>query len=117
MHVVFDESNPLDPRKDMCSVDDIIDELVDMNIQEENASKPLKLEGPSKDDIMKTSQPTLKDDLPKDWQFKKTHSQELIIGDTKKRVTTRSKLKSFINLAFISQIEPRNVDDALNDEF
>ena len=50
MHVVFDESNPLDPRKDMCSVDDIVDEFVDMNIQEENASKPLELEGPSKEE-------------------------------------------------------------------
>ena len=73
MHVVFDESNPLDPRKDMCSVDDIVDEFVDMNIQEENASKPLELEGPSNKKSEKTPQPTLKDDLPKDWQFKKAH--------------------------------------------
>ena len=43
MHVIFDESNPLNPRKDLCKVDDIIDEFVDMNIQEENASKPLTL--------------------------------------------------------------------------
>ena len=63
------------------------------------------------------SQPTLKDELPKDWQCKKAHLQELIIGDTIKGVTTRSKFKSFVNLAFISQIEPKNIDDALNDEF
>ena len=73
MHVVFDESNLLDPRNDMCSVDDIVDEFVDMNIQEENASKPLKLEGPSKKESEERSQPTLKDDLPKDWQFKKAY--------------------------------------------
>ena len=48
MHVVFDESNPLDPRKDMCSVYVIVDVFVDMNIQEENASKPLELEDQSK---------------------------------------------------------------------
>ena len=59
----------------------------------------------------------MKDDLPKDWQFKKAHPQELIIGDTTKGVITRSQLKSIINLAFISQIEPKNVDDALCDEF
>ena len=63
------------------------------------------------------SQPTLKDDLPKDWQFKKAYPQDLIINDTMKGVTTRSQLKSIINLAFISQIEPKNVDDALSDEF
>ena len=73
MHVVFDESNPLDPRKDMCSVDDIVDELMDMNIQEENTRKPLELEGPRKEDNEEISQPTLKDDLLKDWQFKKAH--------------------------------------------
>ena len=62
-------------------------------------------------------QSTSKDDLPKDWQFKKAHPQDLIIGDTTKGVTTHSKLKSIVNLAFISQIKPKNVNDALNDEF
>ena len=57
-------------------------------------------------------QPSLKDDLPKDWQFKKAHPQELIISETTKGVITRSKLKSFVNLAFISQIKPKNIDDA-----
>ena len=64
-----------------------------------------------------TPQPSLKDDLLKNWQFKKAHPQELIIGDTTKEITTRSKLKSFVNLAFISQIKPKNIDDALCDEF
>ena len=64
-----------------------------------------------------TPRPSLKDDLPKDWQFKKAHPQELIISNTTKGVTTRSKLKSFVNLAFISQIEPKNINDALCDEF
>ena len=41
MHVVIDESNSLDPRKDMCSVDDIVDEFMNMNILKENVSKPL----------------------------------------------------------------------------
>ena len=59
----------------------------------------------------------MKDDLPKDWQLKKAHPQDLIISDTIKGVTTRSKLKCIVNLSFISQIEPKNIDDALNDEF
>ena len=101
----------------MYSIDDIIDKLVDMNIQEENASKPLELEGLSKEESEERHQPTLKDNLLKDWQFKKGHPQDLIIGDTIKGVTTRSQLKSIVNLAFISQIESKNIDDALCDEF
>ena len=90
---------------------------MEINAQEENASKPLELEGPNKEDSKEIPQPTLKDDLPKDWQFKKDHPKNLIISDTLKGVTTRFHLKTIVNLAFISQIEPKNVDDALADEF
>ena len=66
MHVVFYESNSLDPRKDIYSVDDDIGELMETNAQEENASKLLELESPSKVDSEKMPQSTSKDDLPKD---------------------------------------------------
>ena len=66
MNVVFDESNSLDPRMDICSVDDDVGELMETNDQKKNASKPLELEGPSKEDSEEMPQPTLKDDLPKD---------------------------------------------------
>ena len=62
----------------------------------------MDLEGPRKEEIKESPQSTLKDDLPKDWQYKKAHPQELIIGDTTKGITTRFQLKSIINLAFIS---------------
>ena len=84
MHVVFDKSNSLDPRKNISSIDDNVGELMNINAQEEIASKPLELEGPSKEDSEEMPQPTLKDDLPKDWQFKKAHPRDLIIGYTTK---------------------------------
>ena len=49
MDVVFYESNSLDPRKDICSVDDDdVGDLLEINTQEENASKALELEDQSK---------------------------------------------------------------------
>ena len=48
MHVVFNESNSFDPRKDFCSIDDDVGELMNERIQEENANKPLELDDQSK---------------------------------------------------------------------
>ena len=67
MHVVFDETNSLNPRKDIFSVDDDVGDLLEINAQEENASKSLELEGPSKEENEDSPQTTSKDDLPKDW--------------------------------------------------
>ena len=51
MHVVFNESNTLDPRKDLVIVDDYVDDFMDMNLEDNNASKPLELEGPTKEEV------------------------------------------------------------------
>ena len=53
MHVVFDETNSLNPRKDVCSVDNDVGDLLEINAQEENASKPLEFEKPSKKKLRK----------------------------------------------------------------
>ena len=60
MHVVFYESNSLDPRKDIYSIDNNVGELLEINPQEENASKFLEFEEPSKKDIEDKLQPSLK---------------------------------------------------------
>ena len=62
----FYETNSFDPRKDVCSVDNNIGELLEINTQEEDTSKPLEFERPSKEEIGEIPQPGLKDDLSKD---------------------------------------------------
>lgn len=32
MHIVFDKSNPLDPRKDLTCVNDVVDGFMKMNL-------------------------------------------------------------------------------------
>ena len=56
-------------------------------------------------------------DLPKAWKFVQNHPKELIIGDLSEKVRTRSSSKLLIdNFALVSLIEPKNVNDALQDE-
>ena len=56
-------------------------------------------------------------DLPKDWKFFINHLQDQIIGNPSNGVRTRSSLRNICNyLAFISQIELKNINSALDDE-
>ena len=46
-----------------------------------------------------------------------SHPQDQIIGNPSSGVRTRSSLRNICNnLAFISQIEPKNINNALDDE-
>ena len=53
-------------------------------------------------------------DFSRDWQFMSGHPQDLIIGDASKDVLTRSKLDhEYATYAFISSIEPKNVNGGM----
>ena len=65
--------------------------------------------------VDETSKEDLATSLPKDWRYASSHPKELIISDTQQGVKTRSSLKHMNNLAFISQIEPKNIKDAESD--
>ena len=56
-------------------------------------------------------------ELPKEWKYAKSHPQDLIIGDVSKEISTRSALQQAANCAFISQIVPKKVEEALEDEY
>ena len=53
--------------------------------------------------------------LPKEWIEPRGLSKDNIIGDIKQGVSTRRKLVFFDIVAFVSQVEPKNVNDALCD--
>jgi len=58
---------------------------------------------------------TIDNNLPKEWIEHKGLSNDKIIGHIKQGVSTRCKLVFFEHVAFVSQIEPKNVNDALGD--
>ena len=56
-------------------------------------------------------------ELPKEWRFVTNHPQDQIIDNPSIGVRTRSSLRNICNnLAFISQIEPKKLNDAIIDE-
>ena len=56
-------------------------------------------------------------ELPKEWRIPRDPSVENIIGQIKEGVSTRSSISNFCRLtAFVSQIEPKSIDEALEDE-
>nr|KYP35463.1 Copia protein [Cajanus cajan] len=55
--------------------------------------------------------------FPKEWKTSKDLSIENIIGNIGKGVSTRRSIKNICNtMAFVSQVEPKTIDEALHDE-
>ena len=79
-------------------------------------AKPLQLEVPTKKEKKKAPH-TTNEELPKDWQFKKDHPKEFIIGEILKEVTTKTSLRFLVNIASISQIKPKSTSKVFNDKY
>ena len=57
-------------------------------------------------------------ELPRAWKYTQDHPMEQILGDPSRGITTRSRMLSECgNVAFLSQLEPKKISDALLDEF
>ena len=91
--------------------------IKDRRQQKEIVEDPKKEESPLELPPPQQVQGESSQDLHKDWKFVINHSQDQIIGNPSNGVRTRSSLRNICNnLAFISQIEPKNLKDALIDE-
>jgi len=56
-------------------------------------------------------------DFPREWKTSRDHPLDNIIGDISKGVTTRHSLRDLCNnMAFVSMIEPKNLNEAIIDE-
>ena len=124
VHVVFDESNESLERRESVN-DDVgldfsmgrlqIDDKVhqqEEEIDSEKEESPFAHPPPPQLEQGESSQ-----ELPKEWKFVTNHPQDQIIGNLSIGVRTRSSLRNICNnLAFISQIEPKKLNDAIIDE-
>ncbi|GKV48992.1 hypothetical protein SLEP1_g55766 [Rubroshorea leprosula] len=116
IHVVFDETNPICSRKS-CNDDDVDaigKQIKDINLKEDNTQEAQdeKNEEDKHEEVQQTHElrePT----FPRGRSYVKGNE---ILGDPSKGVITRSHAHNTCAfIAFISQIEPNNLDDSLND--
>ena len=106
IHVAFDETNSVRPRKDIHG--DITDTLEDIHIHEKVHKD--KEDRNSRDFQSKEKQINV--DLSKEWRTSRYHPLHNIIGDISKGVTTRYSLKDACNnMAFVSLVEPKNINE------
>ncbi|GKV22189.1 hypothetical protein SLEP1_g32074 [Rubroshorea leprosula] len=115
IHVVFDETNPICSRKS-CNDDDVDaigKQIKDINLKEDNTKEAQdeKNEEDKHEEVQQTHElrePT----FPRERSYVRGNE---ILGDPSKGVITRSHAHNTCAfIAFISQIEPNNLDDSLN---
>lgn len=107
MHVTFDE---LDPYLHKVIYDEVDKDLHKVSIYDSHnkINNPLSIENLDE---------TPHSDLPKAWKYQASYPSDQIIGDPSHGTKTRSSLRNICeHLAFISQIEPKSIDDAICDE-
>ena len=75
---------------------------------------------PEKQPIDSLKQPVeimQQNELPKEWRIPRDLSVENIIGQIKKGVSKRSSISNFcMHTTFVSQVEPKSIEEALKDE-
>jgi hypothetical protein len=104
MHVKFDESNPSKEEIVVCDDDDDFVEIPKEDTSNKDQEAPIQQE-------------SNENDLPKEWRTHRDHPIDKVIGDISQGVATRLNLKdACLNMAFVSQIEPSKIDEALEDD-
>ena len=111
LNVRFDESGATKP---LSSSESLAGSFNKLDVNEANDDEQVK------DDVATTSDavaPTSADGLPKEMHFVRDHPKELIIGDSTANIRTRSSYNLMVHTAFVSILEPRNVESALDDSY
>jgi len=107
MHFVFDESDNymVKPIVDELEVDDLRTvlqktQMIDLDTTNSRVFK----------------EPIATADLPKEWKTPRDLTLENVIGNIEKRLSTRKSLNNFCEtMTFVSQVEPKNLSEVLQD--
>ena len=111
IHVIFYDSIPL------ASIDDACASLNKLNLNDNDNNEANKEDKTFEVEKLDSFDQPSNLNLPKEWKFVKDHPIDQIIGEPSNKVQKRSSLRNISNLVFLSQTEPKNINEALKDEF
>lgn len=124
MHVSFDETNPTKVEEVSCDDDDDIMEAptkdttedAESELPKEDSVKERQIDSINHQDD-NLQQEKNHPDLPREWRIHRDHPLDKVFGDVESGVKTRLNLKeACLNMAFVSQIEPSKINEALVDD-
>jgi len=90
---------------------------VGTSVQETNAPVQVNESELDKEETKENDQDQMSTTKGLSIRVQKNHPQDLIIGNLDQGITTRSYVGVIANSCFVSKIEPKNVKEALTDEF
>jgi len=94
-----------------------VDSDVGTPVQETNAPIQVNESEPEKEEIEDVEQDQMFTTKGPSIRVQKNHPQDLIIGNPDQGITTRRSVGVIANSCYVSKIEPKNVKEALTDEF
>ena len=110
VHVVFDE---VDRKSIQVSKNNIEEDEQNINMEKLNCCAEKQPVECSKQPIEILQQ----SELPKEWRIPRDLLVENIIGQIKEGISTRSSILNYCrHTAFVSQVEPKSIEEALKDE-
>jgi len=90
---------------------------VETYVQETNARTQVNESEPEKEEIKEAEQDQMSTTKGPSIRVQKNHPQYLIIGNPDQGITTRRSVGVIANSCFVSEIEPKNIKEALTDVF
>jgi len=112
VHVVFDDTNP---RVQETEVGD--DETPSLKQTEETPKVTLvpNTEESTTTEVKSTT-PTEKANIPREWRHNASYPENFILGKPDNKIQTRSSIRKQASLALVSQMEPKRINEAMEDE-
>lgn len=94
-----------------------VDPDVGTSVQETNVPVQVNESEPEEKEIEEAEKDHVSTSKVPSIRVQKNHPQELIIGDLDQGITTRRSIGVVSNFCLVSKMEPKNVKEALTDEF